>query len=66
MRENDNASGSERRREIPLPPPLQAFDRSALSHLVVLGAIELVNPLLELLTIESHFCTAWTDSRSAD
>ena len=66
MRKNHDASGSECRREVPLPPALQAFERSALPHRVVLGSIELVNPLLEVLTIESHFRTAWTRSRSAD
>ena len=55
MRKDHDASGSERRREIPFPPALQAFERSPLSQLVVLRAIELVNLLLELLTIESHF-----------
>ena len=57
MREDDDTSGSERRREIPLTPPLQSLERSAFSHLVVLGAIELVDLLLELLTIEGHFRT---------
>jgi hypothetical protein len=54
VREDHDASGSERRREIPLSSPLQAFERPALSHRIVLGAIELVNLLLELLAIESH------------
>ena len=64
MRKDHDASGSERRRKIPFPPPIEAFERSALSHLVVLGAIELVNLLLELLAIESHFRTAWTTASS--
>jgi hypothetical protein len=57
MREDDDTSGNERRREIPLAPALQSLERSAFSHLVVLGAIEGVDPLLELLTVEGHFRT---------
>ena len=54
VRKDDDAPGSERRREVPLAPALQPFERPALSQLVVLGAIELVDLLLELLAVESH------------
>ena len=57
MRKDDDASCSERRHEIPLAAALQAFERSAFSQLFVLGAVELVDLLLELLTIEGHFGT---------
>ena len=63
MRKDHDASGRERRRELPVPPPLQALERSPLSQLIVLGSIELVNLLLELLTIEIHFRTAGPRSR---
>jgi hypothetical protein len=59
VRKDDDASGSECRREIPLAPPFQTFECPALAHLVVLGAIELVNLLFEPLTIEIHACEVY-------
>ena len=52
MGKDDNPSGCERRREIPLATALQPFERPALAQLGVLGAVQLVDPLLELLTVE--------------
>ena len=53
MWKDDDASRRGRRREIPVAATLQPLDGSALPHLNVLGAVELVDPLLELLTVES-------------
>ena len=57
MRKDNDTTGSERRREVPLAAALQPLERSAFAQLVVLGAIQLVDVLLELLGIEGHVGT---------
>ena len=49
-----HSAGGQCRRQIPLPPALEALERSALAHRVVLRAIELVDLLLELTAIKLH------------
>src|ERR687897_1068565 len=61
-------SGRERGREIPFAPALQPFERSALPHLGMLAAVELVDLLLEPPSIEGcgHGRDQTTGSRPAD
>ena len=54
VREDDDASVREGRREVPLAPALEALERPALAHRLVLRAVELVNLLLQPASIEGH------------
>ena len=58
VREDDDAAGRERRREIPLPATLEALERSPLAQRLVLGAVELVDLLLQPPPIECHAARA--------
>jgi hypothetical protein len=52
-KDGDSASG-QGRCQIPLPRALEALERSALAHRLVLRAVELVDLLLESTAIELH------------
>ena len=54
VREHSHAAGGESRRQIPLPPAVEALERPLLAHRLVLGPVELVDLLLEPTAIELH------------
>ena len=54
VREDDDAARGESRREIPLPRPLQPLERPALAQRLVLGAVQLVDLLLQTVAVELH------------
>ena len=54
VREDSHTTGSQSRSEVPLPPALEALERSLLAHRLVLGPVELVDLLLESTAIELH------------
>ncbi len=54
VREDDDASRRERRRDIPLAATLQPFQGSALAQRLVLRAVELVNLVLQPQPVEAH------------
>ena len=54
VREHDDASSGERRGKVPLPCALQAVERPALTHRVVLAPVELVDLSLQAISVERH------------
>ena len=54
MRKDDDPAGRQRRSEAPTARTIQALQRSALAHGLVLRAVELVNLLLQPSPFEAH------------